>query len=368
MSTFGEKVKTMFGSLWSGGGQSVVAVDVGTAAVKVVQVRKERGRAILETYGEMATGPYRDLAVGQAAKLTAEREAELLRDLFREANVTTAQASFAIPLGSSLLFMMEMPGVAASDYAKVVPIEARKYIPVPISEVALDWWVIPDHEQSARLGAGKVEVLVAAIHNRIVSEERALALAVKLDPAFFEIETFSAIRAIFPGEPAPTVILDFGAGTTKLAIVDYGIVRVSHTINKGSQDITVALSRSLAVDFAKAEEIKRQVGLVERLDGETVATTVSSVVEYIFADVNKVITAYQGKYGRAVGKIVFSGGGALLKGLLPLAEAHFKVPVVVGKPFEKLGTPAFLQDVLAEAGPGFSVAVGLALRHLQTLG
>jgi len=37
-------------------------------------------------------------------------------------------------------------------------------------------------------------------------------------------------------------------------------------------------------------------------------------------------------------------------------------------PFGKTQAPAFLEAILKEAGPEFSVAVGLALRRLQELG
>ena len=32
--------------------------------------------------------------------------------------------------------------------AEMIPIEARRYIPVAISEVALDWWIIPKEDDA----------------------------------------------------------------------------------------------------------------------------------------------------------------------------------------------------------------------------
>ena len=46
--------------------KSVIGLDVGSSSLKVVQLRKERGGAVLETYGELALGPYAGLQVGQA--------------------------------------------------------------------------------------------------------------------------------------------------------------------------------------------------------------------------------------------------------------------------------------------------------------
>lgn len=350
--------------------RSVIGLDLGSSSAKVIQIRKEKGKAILETYGEIAAGPYNGLAVGQAAVLSPDKQVEMLRDLFREANVTTASASMAVPLSASLLVVINVPKVSEPMLAKVIPIEARKYIPVPISEVAIDWWAIPGpaHTEAAeKQGPGSIEALVVAIHNTVIKQQQELARQLGLQNAFFEIETFSAIRSVFGGEMTPTIILDIGAGSTKMAIVDYGIVRLSHTISKGAQDITLALSRSLGVDFAKAEEIKRKVGLVERYDGREISSTVSGILEYIFSDVKKVITRYQEKNRRAVSKIILIGSGSLLRGLLELAGKNFEIPVVVGKPFGKVEAPAFLENILTEAGPGFSVSLGLALRHLQSL-
>lgn len=346
---------------------SVIGVDIGTSSIKVVQLRRDKGKAILETYGELATGPYRNLAVGQVATVPAEKMVELAHDLFREANVTTNSGSISIPLGSSLVTIIEIPKVGKDLLPKVIPIEARKYIPVPISEVALDWWVLPTKEIDPENPSNKLEVLVVAIHNTIISQQQAFAKNMGIESSFFEIETFSAMRSVFGGEMNATVMLDIGASLSKMAIIDYGIVRLSHTIPKGSQDITLAISRSLGVEFNKAEEIKRKVGLVEHYDGRNISLTVNGIVEYIFSEVGKVINAYQTKSRRSVNKIILIGGGALLRGLTDVAGKSFDIPVVVGKPFDKVEAPAFLAPVLAEAGPGFAVAIGLALRHLQSL-
>lgn len=355
--------------LWQKKENRVVGLDIGHSSAKAVQLRREKGQAILETYGEIALGPYGDLAVGQVANLNGLKLAELLRDLFTEANINARPISISIPLRSSLLIIMELPDVGRSKLDKIVPIEARKYVPVPISEVDLDWWMIPRVSETKEVVDRKqVEVLLAAIHHDIVNQYRGVMKSLEREVAFFEIETFSALRSVFGGDLSPTVIIDLGAGTTKVAIVDYGVVRLSHTISKGAQDITLSLSRSLGVEFAKAEEIKRRVGLVETVEGERVTGLVSTVVEYIFSEVVKALTIYQHKQQRAISKIVLIGGGALLKGILETAGRSFEVPVTLGNPFGAAQYPAFLENVLRGSGPGFAVAMGLALRHLEELG
>src|SRR3989339_897192 len=78
--------------------QSVVGIDIGSSFVKVVQLKKKGGRAVLETYGELALGPIAGLEVGRMTNLSAEKIAQAVADIFREANVTTKESAIAIPL------------------------------------------------------------------------------------------------------------------------------------------------------------------------------------------------------------------------------------------------------------------------------
>jgi type IV pilus assembly protein PilM len=156
-----------------------------------------------------------------------------------------------------------------------------------------------------------------------------------------------------------------------LYIVEYGIVRISHVINRGGQDITIALSKSLGISVAKAEELKRQVGLLgETMEGDNkrISETALLAMEYIFAEAKRAILSYEKKYARNLSKVVLTGGGALLQGALPFAQKRLEVDVVLGDPFDKLQAPAFLEDVLKAVGPDFTVAVGLAIRKLQEQG
>ncbi|MCX6738578.1 MAG: hypothetical protein NT098_00815, partial [Candidatus Parcubacteria bacterium] len=88
--------------------ERVIGLDIGSSVIKVVQVRKEQGRAVLETYGELALGPYGGFDVGRATNLPADKIVEAIKDLFREANVTSRIGSISLPLSSALLTMIEL--------------------------------------------------------------------------------------------------------------------------------------------------------------------------------------------------------------------------------------------------------------------
>ena len=375
----------ILGSLKSGfakRSQSVVGIDIGSSFVKVVQLKKKGGRAVLETYGELALGPIAGLEVGRMTNLSAEKVAQAVADIFREANVTTKESAIAIPLSGSLISFVEIPYLVEKQLQEIIPIEARKYIPVPISEVTLDWWIIPKFDsattevsesEKSSITAGarvqKADVLIAAIHNEVLMKLKSVATLNSLNAGFFEIEVFSTVRSTFGHDLVPTMLFDMGAGMTKLSIVERGIMQSSHIINRGSQDITMNISNSLGVSSSRAEELKRLYGLsqTETEEGKVVAEISSTVLEYVFSEANRILLNYERKYNKTVSKVILIGGGVLLKGFKEAAEKNLEAEGLYGDPFSKVEAPAFLMDVLKEAGPEFAVAIGLALRRLQEL-
>ncbi len=351
-----------FSSLFSKETKSVLGVDIGTSSIKVVQLRKEKGRVILETYGAIALGPYAGLEIGRATSLPAEKIAEALKDVIREANVTTADAAISIPYSSSLIAVITLPAAVEKQLAQVVPLEARKYIPVPINEVLLDWFVISDPKIAG--ATGKMEVLIVAIHRDTIAKFRSIAGDAVLAAAFFEIEVFSATRAALDHGIAPVAVIDMGAATTKFYVVERGIIRQSHIINRGSQDLTLAASRALGITVAQAEERKRRFGLSEQCPADLRRSLELSLAP-LLSELSHTIINYEQHTNQTLGSIIATGGGAALKGFKEYARTKVQAEVRPADPFGKTQAPAFLEKILKEAGPEFSVAVGLALRRLQ---
>lgn len=430
-----KRVGAFFSSATQGGGESVVGVDIGSAYLKVVQLRRKTGRAVLETYGSLALGPYAGTDIGRATKLPVQKLSEALRDIMREAHITTKRAAVAIPLSSSLVTIMEMLVLDEKQLPVTVPIEARKYVPVPISEVNLDWWIIPPEpgsegdkrggggapgsragtevemglnprptelvgspdppsaglgergEKGGKEGMGeegetgegsaaaaqngaskKLQILIAAIHNEAMHRFEDVARAAELETSFFEIEVFSAMRAALPADLEPHALLDVGAGASKLYIIDRGLVRVSHSINQGGQDLTLGLSRSLGISVSDAEKLKRVAGLSAGISGKDGGGTLSALLNFIFDETKRVISHFEQQSGHRVKELTLQGGGVNLPGLLDIAQSAFSTPVVRADPFAQTEAPAFLDETLKAAGPEFAVALGVAFRKLQETG
>lgn len=355
---------------------NIVGIDVGSSSIKVVEIEKAGDRAVLRNYGEIYLGPLVGFETGKSAVLSPERLSEALNEILKATGITTKHASFAIPFSASLLTVAEFPDVGGKNIESMIPLEARKYIPVPIDEVTIDWWVLPKRknestaEPSKQEGVvlGKVEVILAAINNEVIKTYEIIKKNAQLseEASHFEIEIFSTLRAVAGNDLAPIIVIDIGASGTKLAFVDDGIVRGSHVISSGGQDITESLSKSLSIPFQEAEDLKCRIGLLGDYEGRDIKSASSAYLFKMTNETKKIIENYERKYDTRIKKIILVGGGARLKGLVKEVEQNFQgINVTVGDSFSRVKAPAFLEPVLKELSPNFAVAVGVAFKALE---
>jgi len=276
--------------------------------------------------------------------------------------------------------VLDMPKVNQEQLKRLMPIEARKYIPVQVSEVTLDWFVIPEEkaedafdrvEKETMIQKRGQEVLLVAIHNHVLRSYQEVTQGLGLSAAFYEIEIFSAVRSVLGHGVAPVMIIDIGASSSKLYVVERGIVRATHLVNYGSQHMTEQLARSLGWSFEKAERMKREWGLnnsptYTASENARIKQSLTTTLERIFAETSRVLVSFGKRYNKNISKVVLTGGGASLPGMHQFARELLGLEVEIADPFAKTEAPAFLDGVLKEIGPGFAVSVGTALRQLKS--
>jgi type IV pilus assembly protein PilM len=354
---------------------TAVGIDIGSSAIKVVEIKKKGSKVILQTYGSVSLGPYANLEVDRGTNLPTEEIIEPLKEVLKQSGVTTNSAALSIPMQSSLVFTVELPAqIKEEELPNVIPTEARKYIPVPINEVSIDYFLLPKKEKSFEeennpelsvTSKNKTEVLVVAIQNSAIEKYRSLVSESKLSTSFFEIEIFSSIRANFEHELSLVLLIDIGASRTKVSLVELGMIKSYHTINRGGSDISDSISKTLNIPFARAEELKKEYGLLNNSAEERLADIVKVHIDYIFSEANNVLLSHSKKYNQTITKVILTGGGSLMKGLKEMAADDFRADIEIGHPFSKVGAPGFLEKVFEVTGPEFAVAIGLALRKLQ---
>ena len=349
-----------------------LGIDIGTSSIKVVQLKMGEGRYKLETYGELQTYGYferlNDPFQTKALKLLESQVIEMLRKILKEAEVGTKQAAISIPIFSSFVAAIEMPPMPEKELPRALSFEAKRHVPIPLSEVRIDWKIIEKIEakDSPRKNLFAFKVLLVAVPKEVIAKYLNIAQALNLKLSALELESFSCIRSLMGDDPSTSCILDFGARSTSFIIIDSGFIQVSHSLDIAGTELTKALSHGMGVGLERAEIYKKERGLdhQEVEAGLEVKDILLTLIDKIILEVERMIGDYETKAKKKVSKLILTGGSGNLIGLKEYLEKKLKINVIIGNPWARIVYPPALESILKEIAPRFAVAIGLAMREL----
>ena len=237
-------------------------------------------------------------------------------------------------------------------------------MPFPLEQVKWDWRILKSVKTEKGTDQSSA-VLLTAAPKSIIEKYLALAKAAELTLVALETEAFALIRALLGADPTPTVLLDIGSVKSNILIVDSAIPMLTRSIDVGGQKYTQAMAQLLNVPLSKAEAMKRDVSALPGA-GTQFHDLLKEVFSPLFSELKYSLQVYRTRNDGAAmpERIILTGGSSRISGLRELMEQEFNLKTYLGNPWEAVQYHPDLQGLLAELGPRFSVAIGLALRNL----
>ena len=260
--------------------------------------------------------------------------------------------------------------ISKEELPRAIEFEARRYIPLPVSEVTLDWQITEGNFSDKK---NKLKILLVAVPNEIIRQYKSVAALCGLELVALEAEVFGLVRSLAGTEKKTICLVDIGYRSTTVSIVDKGVLKLSHSFDISGNDFTQQVAKSLGVDFKEAELLKQKHGLLPD-SGKKVDEILYPLVDLILAELEKIFNFISKKEGKKVEKVILSGGLSRLPGLKNyfsvrlnsnLEKNEVRKEVIIGNPFTSLFYPPILEESLEIMGPSYAVAVGMALRGLK---
>ncbi len=350
-----------------------LGIDIGTANIKVVQLGLEKKKPTLQNYGVLGTKGRLELvspirAKARGLEMMDKEIVIMIKKILEEAKITARNVAVSIPGFASFATVIELPEMPEEEVEKAIPFEAKQYIPVPLSEVVLDWKIIdkkiPGEVKDRKIPTQtKIQVLIVAVPKGTINRYTRVIEFCGLKLETLEIESFSLIRALIGNDPTPVAIVDIGARSTDINIVEASVVREVRNLEVSGIEFTRILSSGMSISFERAEKLKEQKGII-RDEGSQTAELIISAVDRIINEIEQMKNSYLRKYKVKLQKVILSGASARLLGLTSYMAEKLGIDVIIGDPFARITYPEALKPILIELGPSLAVAVGLALREL----
>ncbi len=218
--------------------------------MKLVELKMEKGRLRLVTYAYVNL-PSESLE--QSLLQDTQGTGDLLKKMVDKARITTRRAVAALPISGTFSSILHVPTTDEKAVKEAVQIQAKKLVPLPLEEVALDTVVI-DKTGKTEAERAATRVLMTAAPKTLVNRYTDICKRAGLDLAYLETEAFAEIRALVGKDRATIMIVDIGTLRTNILIVEQGIPFVMRSIASGGSAMTQTIAKTLGIPVEQAED------------------------------------------------------------------------------------------------------------------
>lgn len=334
---------------------SYLGIDIGFYNVKVVELANEQGRPKLITYGFTDLPP---VLTGQELSEQTDRVVGIIKQILKKAQTTTKQVVAALPVSAifnSVITLAIDPQAPAKELQAAIEREAAKVVPLPLSEMVLDWKPIEGRKTGS--------FLITAAPEKLVKQYLTIFKQVGLQLVSLETESFALVRSLVGADPSVVMVVDMGADNSNISLMRQGIPILNRSVATSGNLFTKTLAGQLGLETVAADRFKRDLSLASH---QIPVATLEKLFGELVHDIEYVFSLYQQETGSAdrPEKIILTGGSSLLPGLSKFIENQTKVRTFVGDPWARIIYPQDLKAVLDGIGPKMSVAVGLAMREI----
>lgn len=342
---------------------SVLGVDIGTTSIKIAEVVKSSPKPKLINYGILLNKGHleRPNAAIQtnALKISEKETAELLTELVKKSKFKTNEAIASIPSFSAFITSVELPVMPEADTLKAMSFQVSQHIPLPVSEVNIEWLKIGEREDEGR---AKQQILIISTPNEIIKRYQNIFKLAGLKLKSLEIESFSLMRSLVSNDPTPTLIADIGDRATNIAIVDRNFLKANVSSDFAGATLTYAIANGLKINIKRAEELKKRKGLKAGGGEYELSILPLPFLDLIIKEVKRAKDDYERKGNKNIERIILSGGGANMIGIGEYFEKQINTPVVIGNSFARISYPQEIELVARGLSRTLAVAIGLALK------
>ena len=343
--------------------KDVVALDIGSSSIKLVEISESKRGYNLTNFGMAELHPETivDGAIMDTAAVVDAIQSLVTGLKIRVRDVVTSVSGNAVRIQK-----ITLPTMSQDELEESIQWEAEQYIPFDISDVNIDFQILDTLDD----GSGQMEVILAAAKKDIINEYVAVISEAGLNVAIVDVDSFALENMYDVNYQFDTgdviALVNIGASLTNINIIKNGISAFTRDISSGGNQYTEELQKRFSISYDEAESLKLGKGgkdlprdevikVINQVSGEIVSAEIQKTIDYFLS---------QGT-SDSVNKIYLSGGTSKTSGLSKNIQDKSGITTELVNPFanidfnEKLFDAAYIQDI----APFGAIGVGLAIRR-----
>jgi type IV pilus assembly protein PilM len=370
--------------------KSYLGVDLGSGGVKIVELKQEKNRPMLFTYGltSQMQDVHRLFAISEKNNLNTlgsdsrekaqpvtvtqdqiQKYAQLIKSVCVNAKVVAKTATVSLPVSVVFHAVINLPLLKKEDLDRVLRAEVKKLLPRPIEDMVLDYQMIkiPSESKTQR-------VLINAVPKELVIFYTQVFKLAGIGLESLEPESVALARSLVGRDQSVAMIIDVGAERTNFYIIDQGYAITHHSIEIGGMRINKILSSVLGIREDLVEQLKYDYfgNLIKKnnnsqMDKEKFFGLFFPIIDPIIKEIEYGFELYlkqTGNENKRPEKVILTGGGSSMPYLTDYISNKFNIKCYVGDPWGRVVYQEGLKPLLSKIGPRMAVSIGMALRNL----
>ena len=344
------------------GRKEIMGVDIGSFAVKIVQLRRASSQWVVTAAGVVDIS---EKGTDNPGRKEAN-SARAVHNCLRLSGIKTKQAVCAVGGAEVAVRNFEFPIIPEEQIENAIMMEAKQVCPFNTDQIAVDYRLIPD-------GDGKTRGYLVVATDRLLKSIVRLTNRAHLNCTMVDVDGLALLNCFNelekPGKNHGTAILNIGSHYTTLAVEEDGGWPFIRNLSYAGDSILegIAAENEMTPDVVKA---------MFAGDPKEITASIQESFERacnrLINDITKTVRYYGAQERTSdIRKILVCGGFAMFGHLVKILDGNLPMEVVLWNPFEKMRCQVgrnhrgvLVKSIVRKNGPALAVAAGLAMRAI----
>jgi len=331
-----------------------LALDVGSYSIKVLSGKPgpkfsvDKSLEILNTVG---------YAVPPDDAKSAQLQ-QLLSTLATDYSLPRNDVRISLPETMVATKVIAIPPLSDAELASAIQWQAERHIPIAPEDLSLEYQVLARPKKGEE---APMRVLLIGVRKSQIEKYLEMYVNAGLEPTLVETHTLSILRSVnLTAQDPSTLIAHLGAAEMQISVVTGGELMFVVSHSSGTTLLTKAVMETVGLPSDQAEQYVRAYGLDEQqFEGKVRAILLPLVQDWI-AVMRRSIQFYTNENpGQNIQRVILSGGGAALSGLLPLITQELGCEVLLVAPFATASG-----NIPSASHTAYTVCAGLLSREV----
>ncbi len=337
--------------------RTAVGLDIGSSSIKVVEVLARGDQVELVKWGRADLLPD---AIVDGEVMDHHHVVETIQNLMEECDIRNRRVVTSVSGRGVIVKRVTMARMSEEEADEAIRWEAEQHVPYDIADVMLDYHLLEVDTEPKEM-----QVLLVAAKQDVVVGRSEIVREAGLTPIAIDVDAFAMQNAIewsHELDPEEAIALvNVGGEITNIHVIQAGAPFYTQDLATGTHTLLESIRKTYEVSRDQATDSLAT-------GGESGGMDLTNLVDS-FADDLKVAVDRASLFLKTSGdaeeidRVILTGGGSQIIGLLDALAGKLSVPVEGGDPVRRMVLPDDDQGLAESHSRELAVSIGLALRE-----